>query len=113
MVWQRGTLFRAARDVDVGPAELPWAWPVGSVYWAPNSDRRPQERATGVTPDGEIVPMSGVRMNEATRLGRHRYYAAVMKPQQTEYSAELHFSDGLFADALEEHVARHVGTTAS
>jgi len=52
-------------------------------------------------------------MNEATRLGRHRYYAAVMKPQQTEYSAELHFSDGLFADALEEHVARHVGTTAS
>lgn len=134
---QPGSLFRRARDVDLGPSRLPRAWPVGKVLWEKSPSLECEEFETGITPDCEIVPMGCLRHSEADRLSGRRYdlliheargaraeaeagnkghvfIGKVRMPVRTEYGrVEISCSDGDFTAALEGHVSRHLGEAAA
>lgn len=111
-VYKAGSWFRRSGRVKIGP-RLARAWPVGQVWWELEVDRGREKLETGVTAEGEIVPMAAMRRSEADRLSdeddRH-WEAKAYRPWTTEYSGvELTLCDGRFAEALAEHVSQHLG----
>ena len=89
--------------------DFPPAWPVGEVLWE-QEERRAMPRylrlPTGVTAEGEIVPMTRLRSAERDRLALQdeafRHITAVIRPQRNEMSGHMEFHEGRLMEVLED-----------
>ena len=91
-------------------AHLAPAWPVGEFSWLqdiPRSDTNNYNSLlTGVTPDGDIVPLKGAGRWELSNVPGSQYF-----PQKIRYLGLQQYE--LIADALEAHLSTPMPNTRS
>ena len=116
---QTGTWRKRVEKREVDLPQLASAWPVGPVLWEQQQGGMLEhyvEVPTGITADGELVPMNRLRRAEAELLAAEdprfnpnpHVIVHVIRPQYSKQSGELRITQGTFAAQMEAYVERYL-----